>query len=93
MKLWGPTPLIQLNTNLERRTTMNKNLTIQKLDNINDFKLDYSLEQKLIDLEWRIQSNKFSELFAQISEDTIKGIGISWSNPFHPYAVLRHLLR
>lgn len=65
---------------------MNKNLTIKKIDNINGFKLDYALEQKLIDLEWRIQSKKFSELFAQISEDTIKGIGISWSNPFHPYA-------
>lgn len=65
---------------------MNKNLTIKKIDSINGFKLDYALEQKLIDLEWRIQSKKFSELFAQISEDTIKGIGISWSNPFHPYA-------
>ena len=65
---------------------MNKNPTIKKIDNLNGFKLDYALEQKLIDLEWRIQSKKFSELFAQISEDTIKGIGISWSNPFHPYA-------
>ncbi|AWE08079.1 hypothetical protein DCE79_12075 [Lysinibacillus sp. 2017] len=65
---------------------MNKNLTIKKIDNINGFKLDYALEQKLIDLEWRIQSKKFSELFAQISAETIKGIGISWSSPFHPYA-------
>lgn len=65
---------------------MNKNLTIKKMDNINDFKLSYTLKQKLTDLEWRIQSKKFSEIFAQISEDTIKGIGISWTNPFHPYA-------
>ncbi|MEX3747155.1 hypothetical protein [Lysinibacillus xylanilyticus] len=65
---------------------MNTNLTIKKIDNINDFKLGYTLKQKLTDLEWRIQSKKFSELFAQISEDTIKGIGISWTSPFHPYA-------
>lgn len=65
---------------------MNTNLTIKKIDKINDFKLGYTLKQKLTDLEWRIQSKKFSELFAQISEDTIKGIGISWTSPFHPYA-------
>lgn len=65
---------------------MNTNLTIKKIDNINDFKLGYTLKQKLTDLEWRIQSKKFSELFAQISEDTIKGVGISWTSPFHPYA-------
>lgn len=65
---------------------MNTNRTIQKIDNINDFKLDYTLKQKLADLEWRIQSKNFSELFAQISEDSIKGIGISWTSPFHPYA-------
>ncbi|MGN7479533.1 hypothetical protein ACTHOQ_17010 [Solibacillus silvestris] len=65
---------------------MNKNLTIEKIDNIHDFKLDYELKQKLIDLEWRIQTKKFYELFAETSEDTVKGIGISWTSPFHPYA-------
>ena len=65
---------------------MNKNLIIKNIDNLNGFKLDYALEQKLIDLEWRIQTKKFSELFAEISGGIIKGIGISWSIPFHPYA-------
>lgn len=86
MTLWGPIVLIQLNTNFEWRSTMNKNLKIKKIDSLNGFKLDYLLEQKLIDIEQRIQNKEFSELFAQISEDTIKGIGISWSVPFHPYA-------
>lgn len=65
---------------------MNTNLIIKKIDNINDFKLSYTFKQKLTELEGRIQSKKFSELFVQISEDIIKGIGISWTNPFHPYA-------
>lgn len=65
---------------------MIKNQSIQKIDNITDFKLDDTLKQKITDLEWRLQSNHFSELFAQISQETIKGIGMSWSNSFHPYA-------
>ena len=64
---------------------MNTNLVIKKIDNINDFILDHTLKQKLTDLEWRIPK-AFTELYAQISEDTIKGIGISWTSPFHPYA-------
>lgn len=65
---------------------MNTNQTIQKIDTINDFKLDDTLKQKLAELEWRFQSNNFTELFAQISADTVTGIGMSWTSAFHPYA-------
>jgi len=65
---------------------MNTNQTIQKIDTINDFKLDDTLKQKLAELEWRFQFNNFTELFAQISADTVTGIGMSWTSAFHPYA-------
>lgn len=65
---------------------MSINQTIQKIDTINDYKLDNTLKQKIAELEWRFQSNNFTELFAQISADTVTGIGMSWTSAFHPYA-------
>ena len=63
----------------------NNELIIQLTHTI-DYKFSDELEEALKDIQWRLNSNKFLELFAEIEGKTIIGIGISWLNAFHPHA-------
>lgn len=57
-----------------------------KIDNIAQYKIDKHLKELLKDVNWRIQSNNYIELMAEVLDDTIKGIGMGWINPIHPLA-------
>ena len=60
--------------------------SIIQLTNITEYKFSDELQEALKDIQWRLHSNNFLELFAQIEGKIIIGIGISWLNAFHPHA-------
>ena len=65
---------------------MSTSTTIKKIKQLDPFNLDDRLKNSLEDVYWRIQGNHFNELYADMINDSINAIGISWSSPFHPRA-------
>jgi len=70
---------------------MKHNPTIIKIDNLAQYKIDKHLIESLKDVQWRIQSNNYVELIAEVFNDTVIAIGMSWNNPNHPSAKYIHV--
>ncbi|MER2120447.1 MAG: hypothetical protein ABS935_09280 [Solibacillus sp.] len=64
---------------------------IIKIDNLTQYKIDTHLIESLKNVQWRIQSNNYNELIAEVLDDTVKAIGMSWNNPNHPFAKYIHV--
>ena len=60
--------------------------TILKIKQLDPFQLNEHQKDSLKEVYWRIQGNHFNELYAEVLNDSIKAIGISWNSPFHPHA-------
>mgnify|MGYP003408295917 FL=1 len=58
---------------------------------MNEYQINEQIKESLKDVYWRIQSNHYLDLIAEIEEQTIKSIGISWGNPNHPFAKYIHV--
>lgn len=65
---------------------MHAKAPIIQLVNLSAYEVSDSLQKALKDIQWRLHSNNFLELFAQVEGETVIGIGISWLNDFHPHA-------
>lgn len=55
------------------------------------YKIDKPLIESLKDVQWRIQSNHYNELLEEVFNDTVKAIGMSWTNSNHPFAKYIHV--
>ncbi|WP_339176329.1 hypothetical protein MKY51_07770 [Solibacillus sp. FSL R5-0691] len=65
---------------------MKHNSIIIKIDNLEQYKIGNHLKESLKDVLWRIQSNSYDELIAEVFNDIVIAIGMSWNNPNHPFA-------
>ena len=57
-----------------------------KVKQLTSFKIDDTIKDAVNDIQWRIESNNFKELFIEVCNEIIEGIAISWTNAFHPTA-------
>ncbi|WP_079524045.1 hypothetical protein [Solibacillus isronensis] len=64
--------------------------SIINLAHMHQYKIDEQLKKSLQDVYWRIESNHYHDLIAEIEGQTIKSLGISWGNPNHPLAKYIH---
>lgn len=64
---------------------------IIKIKNMNGYKIPMQIKDSLKDVYWRIQSNHYVDLVAEVEYRTIKSIGLSWGNPNHPFAKYIHV--
>ena len=58
---------------------------------MNEYKINEQIKESLKGVYWRIQSNHYLDLIAEIEGQTIKSIGLSWGNPNHPFAKYIHV--
>lgn len=64
--------------------------SIINLEHIHKYKIHEQLKKSLKDVYWRIESNHYHDLIAEIEGQIIKSIGVSWGNPNHPLAKYIH---
>lgn len=74
-----------------KETIMYNRSSIIKIENINEYKINEQIKESLKYVYWRIESNHYHDLIAEIEGQTIKNIGVSWGNPNHPLAKYIHL--
>lgn len=56
---------------------MKHNSIIIKIDNLEQYKIGNHLKESLKDVLWRIQSNSYDELIAEVFNDIVIAIGMS----------------
>ena len=59
---------------------------IQQVQALENVRLNALLIEPLQPVQWRIDAQRFTELFIVTENDQVNGIGISWTNPNHPTA-------
>lgn len=65
---------------------MNNECKIVQVERLDNITIHRALEDAVNEINWRIHSKNFKELFIDISNPVVESIGISWSNPNHPTA-------
>lgn len=58
---------------------------------MNGYKIPEQIKESLKDVYWRIPSNHYVDLVAEMEHRTIKSIGLSWGNLTHPFAKYIHV--
>ncbi|ATP40913.1 hypothetical protein CSE16_13120 [Solibacillus sp. R5-41] len=62
------------------------------IDKLDDYEIHLALKEGITEFEWRIQAKKYKELFVEVCNDIVGGIGISWTNSNHPTAKYIHVI-
>lgn len=66
------------------------NYTITQTSTLSTQMISPDLLEAFHTIKWRIEKKKFIECFIEQQQDVITGIGLSWSNKYHPYAKYIH---
>ena len=65
--------------------------SIIKIKNMNEYEINEQIKESLKNVYWRIQSNHYVDLIAEMENQAIISIGLSWGNPNHPFAKYIHV--
>ena len=58
---------------------------------MNEYEINEQIKESLKNVYWRIQSNHYVDLIAEMENQAIISIGLSWGNPNHPFAKYIHV--
>lgn len=64
--------------------------SIINIKNIHDYKMNDDVKESLKDVYWRIESNNYEDVIAEVEGHTIKSVSIRWRNLNHPLAQYIH---